>query len=253
MIAYIRLVLKITSYWAPIIGSFVGAFYFLVCSKFGVSTTKAVYRGNTFRFRSCDMPAIDETLIRGEYQFITPVFMSVDEPLVLDVGMNIGDFSIFAMAVNPNCLIVGVEADATTAALAVSNQPSQANCLWTVHHRAAWRNNDQIYLETGPVSVSNRVSENGRIPVQGIDLATLWSLLPREEVDVMKIDVEGAEEEFLFSQPELLDKVKHLIIEIHPLACSEARIRSLLKQHFSCVEDISGRISSKSLLYCYRA
>ena len=96
------------------------------------------------------------------------------------------------------------------------------------------------------------MSETGHQPVQGIDLAALWQLLPSDKVDIMKIDVEGAEEEFLYSQPELLEKVRHLIIEIHPYVCNETRIRGLLRQHFSCVKDVPGRISSKPLLHCMR-
>ncbi len=253
MISYLKRIHGIASYWAPIVDSYVGAFLFFARSKFGTATTNATYRGIPFRFRSCDLSAIDETLIRGEYQFIVPFIDSIDAPLIVDVGMNVGDFSILAVAVNPRSRIVGIEADAATASLARSNSPPSCKGLWTVHHRAAWRNNDQIFLETGAASVSNRVSETGHMPVRGIDLATLWSLLPSDEVDVMKIDVEGAEENFLFSQPGLLDKVRHLIIEIHPRACNESRIRNLLHQHFSCVEDVPGRISSKPLLHCKRA
>jgi FkbM family methyltransferase len=252
LISYFKRIHKIASYWAPIIGSYPDAFYFFARAKFGMVTTNAVYGGNPFRFRSCDLSAIDETLIRGEYQFIVPIIESIDAPLILDVGMNIGDFSILAVALNPSSLIVGIEADGATATLAQSNHPPGHKGLWTVHHRAAWQNNDQIYLEAAAASVSNRVSEVGHVPVRGIDLATLWSLLPREEVDIMKIDIEGAEEVFLFSQPEFLDKVRHLIIEIHPLACDEARVRSLLSQHFPSVKDVAGRISSKPLLYCKR-
>ncbi len=252
MISRLRRIHGIVSFWAPIVGSYTRTFLFFARAKFGTATTNAAYRGIPFRFRSCDLSAIDETLIRGEYQFIVPIIERIDAPLIVDVGMNVGDFSILAAAVNSRSQIVGVEADAATAALARSNRPPGGKGSWTVHHRAAWRNNDKIYLETGALSVSNKVSETGHIPVQGIDLATLWSLLPSEDVDVLKIDIEGAEENFLFSQPGLLDKVRHLIIEIHPRACNEARIRSLLRQHFSCVEDITGRVSSKPLLHCHR-
>lgn len=253
MISYLKRIHGIASYWAPIIGSYTGAFLFFARAKFVTTTTKAVFRGIPFRFRSCDLSAIDESLVRGEYSFIVPIIESIEAPLVVDIGMNVGDFSILAVAVNPLSQIVGVEADAATAALARSNNPPGGKNRWTVHHRAAWSNNNQIFLVPGAASVSNKVSETGHTPVQGIDLATLWSLLPSDEVDILKIDVEGAEEDFLFSQPEFLDKVKHLIIEIHPLACNEARIRGLLGKRFSCVEDVPGRISSKPLLHCTRA
>lgn len=240
------------SYWAPVIGSYTGALLFLARAKICTVTTAAVYRDLPFRFRSCDLSAIDETLIRGEYQFIVPFIERLVDPLIVDIGMNVGDFSILAVAANPRSRIVGIEADAATAMLAHSNNPLGGRSLWTVHHRAAWRNNDPVFLETGPASVSNKVSKTGHKPAQGIDLATLWQLLPSDEVDIMKIDVEGAEEDFLFSQPELLEKVRHLIIEIHPYVCNETRIRDLLRQHFSCVKDVPGRISSKPLLHCMR-
>lgn len=252
MISYFKRIHEIASYWAPIVGSYVGAFLFLARAKFGTATANASFNGLPFRFRSCDLSAIDETMIRGEYEFILPIITSIDAPLIVDIGMNVGDFSIFAVAGNPRTRVVGVEADKATAELANSNNPEKVNGLWMVLHRAAWRNNDQIFLETGALSVSNRVSETGHKPVQGIDLATLWLLLPNDDVDIMKIDVEGAEEDFLFSQPEILKKVKHLIIEIHPLVCNEARIRDLLRQYYSCVEDVPGRISSKPLLHCMR-
>ena len=109
-----------------------------------------------------------------------------------------------------------------------------------------------LLLETGPLSVSSKVSDAGHKPVDGIDLPTLMSLLPEEQIDVMKIDVEGAEEVFLCAHHESLARVRHLIVEIHPLACDEQRVRSVLRQHFPVVEDVADRISSKPLLYCRR-
>jgi FkbM family methyltransferase len=252
LISYLKRIHGIASYWAPVVDGYLNAYIFFARAKLGVSATEAIYQGIRFRFRSCDLSAIDETLVRGEYNFISPVLAAIEAPLIVDIGMNVGDFSIFSMATNPRSRIVGVEADADTAALARRNSPQRQEVAWTVLHRAAWKNNDPLYIETGPLSVSSKISETGRQPVDGIDLRTLLSLLPNEPVDVMKIDVEGAEEAFLCEQPDLLERVRHLIVEIHPLACDEQRVRNVLRAQFAVVEDVGGRISSKPLLHCRR-
>ncbi len=251
--AYFKRIHTIILYWAPVIGSYSYTFWFLLKAKFGLAITRASFGGITFRFRSCDMSAIDETLIRGEYAFIVPKIELLNEPLIVDVGMNVGDFSILAVAVNRLSRIVGIEADYHTAAIARDNAPNdRPHDSWMVHHRAAWSNNEQIFLEKSALSVSNKVSSSGTVPVQGLDLPTLWALLPDNNVNIMKIDIEGAEEVFLNSCPELLSRVQHLIIEIHPRACNEKAIRSLLARYFSHITDIEGRTSSKPLLYCHR-
>ena len=110
---------------------------FLARAKFGVSTTDAVYRGIQFRFREfVDLSAIDETLVRGEYQFIAPVLAAIHDPLVVDIGMMSATFPSSRWPPNPRSRIVGVEADVDTAALARSNAPQRQEGSWTVLHRA---------------------------------------------------------------------------------------------------------------------
>lgn len=253
MLSRLRRMHGIAAYWAPIVNGRLNAYLFFARAKFGTATANASFRGIRFRFRSCDLSAIDETLIRGEYDFIVPVIAAAPAPLIVDVGMNVGDFSILAVAVNPRSRVVGVEADGNTAAVALGNAPGDREGTWTVHHRAAWKNNEPVFLQTGALSVSTRISDKGQTAVQGIDLPTLWALLPDRKVDVLKIDVEGAEEAFLCAHPECLSTVEHLIVEVHPNACDETRVRTVLQQAFTIVEEVPGRISSKPLLHCRRA
>jgi len=250
MISRLKRIHGITTYWAPIIGGYTKAFLFFARSKFGTATTSAKFKNVCFRFRDIDLSAIDETLLRGEYDFIVPVINRIATPLIVDVGMNVGDFAVLAIATNPHSQIIGIEADKQTAILAQLNGRTNKGRHWAVYNRAAWSDNKDIFIETGSASVSSKVSEEGSVPVQGIDLRTIWTLLPQDKVDIMKIDIEGAEERFLSSQPELLNKVRHLIVEIHPQSCNEINIRNLLQQHFNRIEDIQGRVSSKPLLYC---
>lgn len=250
---YIKKIHGIVCKFSGITGSYPRTFLFFVRRKiFGHATIAANYKGMKFSFRHQDLSAVEETLMRGEYDFIIPVIKSRAAPLIIDIGMNIGDFAVMALAHNKNARVVGIEADPRTAALAMKNSRVNQGREWHVHNLAAWKNRDTIYLQSGHASVSSKVADTGT-PVQGTDLQTLWTLLPEKKVDVVKIDIEGAEEPFLFSNPEYLDNVDHLIVEIHPLACDEGKIRTLLGEHFPIVEDVGGRISSKPLLHCRRA
>ena len=253
MIAYLKRSHRIASYWAPVLNGHLNSYLFFLRSKFGIANAVGHYRGLRFKFRSCDRSAVDETLVRGEYEFIAPLIAAIDAPLIVDIGMNVGDFAIFSVANNPRCDIIGVEADAETAALARGNAPVRPAGSWVVHHRAVWKNNDALFIESGPLSVSSKVSASGQQAVTGIDMSTLLALLPHRPIDVMKIDVEGAEEAFLCAFPELLQHVRHLIVELHPSACDAQRVRSMLQQQFARVEDVGGRLSSKPLLHCQRA
>ena len=68
--------------------------------------------------------------------------------------------------------------------------------------------------------------------------------------DLVKIDIEGSEEALLCVRPNLLKRVKALVIEQHPGLCDIKRVDATLKTHFDCIEEIGGRRSSKPLLFC---
>ncbi|MEM9446024.1 MAG: FkbM family methyltransferase [Verrucomicrobiota bacterium] len=50
-------------------------------------------------------------------------------------------------------------------------------------------------------------------------------------IDLIKCDIEGAEQDFLENYPELLSQAKHLIIEIHHSQCDVGRCRSLITEY----------------------
>ena len=251
MIAYLSKIHSVTKKFSLVVGSYPKTFFFLLKRKiFGKAQTNAQYKNVPFCFRYKDMSAIDETLIRGEYDFIAPVIKSIPNPIIVDIGMNVGDFAIFVISNNPQSQIIGIEAHPETARIAMRNAALNPAISWDTLNRAAWKDNSMIHLQTSGASVSTKGSTSGEIVVQGIDMKELFSLISSPVVDIMKIDIEGAEEEFLCSFPDSLSNIRHLIVEIHPLSCNETRIREVLERYFSVVEDISGRISSKPLLYC---
>ena len=70
-------------------------------------------------------------------------------------------------------------------------------------------------------------------------------------VDLMKVDIEGSEEAFLCANPDLLRRVHHLVVELHPYLCDTGRVEEVLRDIYGTVEKMQGRSSSKPLLMCY--
>jgi FkbM family methyltransferase len=209
---------------------------------------QAVYKGNSFVFRNCDATAIKEVLIDNEYGFLDPILREIEVPTILDVGGHIGTFSLWAYSGNKNVKVHTIEADPNTYALLKKNIEANipaANQF--CYNRAAWSDVSIIKFDDLGDSMGHKVSNKGTLEVKGIPLSEIIS--QTGDIDIMKVDIEGAEEEFLCKNPELLERVKHLVIELHPKLCNTDRVRGVLKKYFPKIQELHGRIDSKPVLF----
>ena len=225
---------------------------FTTYKLFKTGLIKGDFKGLPFVFRSSDVEALKEVLVFEEYDFAADYLKAIKAPRIADIGHHIGTFSLWALSVNPMAEILGVEADALT--FNVANENTQIGAKqsrkWRVVHRAAWKNDEKISCSTDGDTMGHKVSQAGTNSVQGIPLTQLMEELGGA-IDLMKIDIEGAEEAFLAETPELLTNVNAVIIEIHPEHCSEPKVRAILEEHFDKIERMS-RENSKPLLWCMK-
>ncbi len=227
--------------------------YLLRARKDRMALGEGVYGGFPFSFRGNDISALNEVFIDAEYNFLRPFIEERRSPIILDVGAHIGTFSIWLLSINHNANILSIEADPATYKVLSNNigYSSNKNINWRAINRAAWNNGDSIRFCDEGDSMSHRVSTGGKVEVSGITLReALEAVAGSQQIDLMKIDIEGAEEAFLCATPDLLDKVDRLVIELHPGRCDTDRIRGLLQNMFSEIIEVPARISSKPLLYC---
>ncbi len=202
-------------------------------------------------FRRQDFSALREVLIDAEYAFLKP-YMSTNKNIsILDAGAHIGTFALWCISQNAQSEIFSIEADPNTYAVLEKNRQAAAHCghAWRAINRAAWKEEVTLKFSIAGESMSHKVSDNGTISVQGATLEKFFELSNFERIGLLKVDIEGAEEAFLTAQPELLNKVDMIVIEIHPKLCNEQAIRSLLAEHFHVADEIKGRKSSKPLLF----
>lgn len=135
---------------------------------------------------------------------------------ILDCGANIGDETVRFRLHHPNAEIIAVEADPDNAALlkdSFSDDP-----LTTVVCGAVWRTDTELTVckdQGGNPEASSVTSEsaNGqKIPAHSV--ASLMKMRGWTSIDILKLDIEGAEYELFSDNVEWLNCVKALVFEV---------------------------------------
>jgi len=177
------------------------------------------------RLRTSDELAYASCLVEKEYEFELPFAPRV----ILDAGANIGATSIYFASKYPRARIVAVEAEASNFSMLVRNvQPYPA--IVPVH-AALWNFDGEIAIgepDTGASSFAKwgfvARNEGSGERVRAVTLGTLKRELNLDACELVKIDIEGAEQE-VFADTRWLAGTRCLMIELHDRfrpGCSEA-------------------------------
>lgn len=180
---------------------------------------------------------------RGEYH------VPRDAELIVDIGANIGLFSLFAAQAAPRTQIVAIEPfpacfERLVTAVTENHLNERVAC-WrlgvAVEAGARFMPESGVPQSRGLLPAGTEAS-NGMVKVE---VTTLKILLAQAQshagdrpIDFLKIDVEGAEHEILTGlAPGSLDGVKKLGIEYHPNGDKQALFSAITKQGLTCIDD----------------
>jgi len=155
-------------------------------------------------------------------KFHIPPFSLPDNPIIVDLGSNIGFTIIDYKLTYPNAQILGVEMDRDNYQLCIKNTSAYPNV--TVLNKAIWFENGTIQYNSNvnndsysATSLSSDKSTNDQlIGIESITIPDLLAMNNIKKVDFMKIDIEGAEVE-IFKKGNLdwLNLVDSMHMEIH--------------------------------------
>jgi len=195
----------------------------LVCGypKQVAVTTKGIKHPLFLRLRSSDARVYEDVILGREYDYATSAPRTI-----VDVGANCGMTSVFYANLYPEATVVAVEPEASNYAALVRNTRAYSNIIPV--QAALWYADGQVEVFPPWPRLKKwgkwgfRVREgNG---CRALTLATLMREVGVETVDILKVDVEGAEYD-IFSKCDWMDKVKLLAIELHDRdrpGCSDA-------------------------------
>jgi FkbM family methyltransferase len=164
------------------------------------------------RLRTSDVSVFRTALRDSEYD----LGLSINPNVIIDAGANIGMASIFYAVKYPNARIIAIEPEESNFALLVKNTCSYRNI--TAIRAALWNCDGEISIGLpAPDSYEKWGFQTG-IPGNGkaraVTMQTLLDEIGVETVDLLKMDIEGAEKE-VFQSCNWMHRVKVLVIELH--------------------------------------
>jgi FkbM family methyltransferase len=152
-------------------------------------------------------------------------------PRILDCGANIGLASLFFKRRYPAARITAFEADPSIAALLEQNLRMNAAgdveviaaAVWTVDGEVTFRPDG---ADSGAVASLAGAPDTQAVRVPAVRLA---DRLSREPIDLLKLDIEGAEMAVLADCAGALQNVSALLLEVHEFDPRQRRCPELLQ------------------------
>ena len=145
-------------------------------------------------------------------------------PVILDCGAHVGLASLYFKDRFPAARIRAFEADPELADICRANLATFGAADVVVEEKAVWVHDHGVNFDTTHDD-SGHVSNGNGTNVRSVRLK---AVLDEGPVDLLKLDVEGAEFEILKDCEDALRSVSHLIAEVHAMGSHQAKVGELL-------------------------
>lgn len=185
------------------------------------------------RTRSSDIGTYHQIFIDSEYD----VEIALTPEVIIDAGANVGYTALYFSNKYPTAKILAIEPETSNFELLKQNVVSHSNIVPI--KAAIWRENTEIQISdpgvgnwgfrSRPLQDTQHGTDTYVETVQGITLNKLLADYAIETVDILKVDIEGAERDVFEDASEWIDKVGVLMIELHDritTGCTRAVINS---------------------------
>jgi FkbM family methyltransferase len=182
---------------------------------------KRPFRGRVIlRSPSSDILTFNEVMIAEIYRGIIRRVPRCE--FVMDLGANIGLATLYFAAAFPQCKVLCVEPDAENQKVLMSNVRilTEENRCKTIHG-AAWSTNGTLQVDCPCDSSGFNAVRVSQVPggtsrqVDAYSVNELMKLAGFPRIDVLKVDIEGAETELFRCNAAWLDYVNAITIEFH--------------------------------------
>ncbi len=187
-----------------------------------------------------DRIVFSHVFLEGHYDLDRIMVLREDAKVIVDAGSNIGLVSVLYANRYPNALIISVEPESDNFELLKTNTSRYQRIIPL--KAALWNENAILNIsETGSGSMgymvsTDRSSDRNR-QTGGITIDQIMKDYGIQTIDILKIDIEGAEKEvFSSNHDSWLSRTRIIIIELHDEkkeGCSKAVFNALSKYSFA--------------------
>lgn len=174
------------------------------------------YKFNGREDSDSDAPVIREIWCENVYEVYDGDLS--DTGIVVDIGANIGSFTLFAASLGAK-KVIAVEPEPHNLELLRRNieehQSITPDCEFIIDNHGIAGRSDSAFItnDHGDSRVSD-VKEAGKTQITLITLEQLFKKLRLEYIDVLKIDIEGMEGDVLINTPEhIMNLCRYITLE----------------------------------------
>ena len=169
------------------------------------------------RIPSSDVPTYEQVFLHQEYNF-----QAESEPkVIIDAGANVGLASIYFANQYPQAKIIAIEPENSNFMLLKKNVEPYPNVIPL--QAALWNKNEEMTLfDPGLGNWAFEIAdttaesvESGAQTVMAMTVDRIMAEYQFDEIDILKIDIEGAEKEVFEDTSLWIEQVKSLMIELH--------------------------------------
>ncbi len=203
----------------------------------GTRTALAVYVDKCIRKKAIQVPFIkfpfliryndfaddqifNEVILKQSYTGIEVNKNSVFR--ILDLGANMGLATVSFLSEYPTAEVAVVEPDADNFKLLMENTKPYNNPVNRVHYfnKAVYSHETDLYIEDLSIGshgyrMAESASPTQKGKIEAITINWLLDQLGWDRVDIVKVDIEGAEKELFEANTEWLARTRYLIVETH--------------------------------------
>ena len=169
-----------------------------------------------------------ESIVNAEQYKFEPRSL---HPLIIDAGANVGVSVLYFLQTYPTARVMAFEPDPTICGLLRRNCEHFGSRV-QIHEKGIW-------IEDGQIAFDSEGSDSGKLGSGHLQVTTcrLRNILT-EPVDLLKMDIEGAEGPVLADCAERLSLVQNIFVEFHSFIGKEQK----LAEQFALLEEAGFRL-----------
>lgn len=170
------------------------------------------------------MHTFKESFFESKYFYFVPrKIVEMKNPVIVDVGANVGYFSLFAINTLRSPRVYSYEPIRRNFSLMERYADELGDCNWHIENKAISGEIGQLDLhfdETDAFTTSASLfGHRGGSGLECVECETLERVMERfglDTIDILKLDCEGAEYEILYRAPAaVLKKIRSITMETH--------------------------------------
>lgn len=162
-----------------------------------------------------DLAIFYEIFVRDCYRIPEDTVPAASVRTIVDCGGNIGLSALYFAARYPNARIFSVEPNPDNYALLKRNASAEPR-ITPVQACVTGVGEQQVYIDTVGKGSHFRINSEARgVPVRGMSLDQIREAYGIGQIDLLKMDIEGAEKQVL-AHPAFLAQTGAIVAELHP-------------------------------------